>query len=154
MTETAGPLTTIEQTVRIAARPETIWSFWTDPARLAEWWGTEAEVLPEPGGLFRVVMESGPVMRGSFVELDPPQRLVFTFGWEQNAPGQALAPGSTRVEVTLTPDGGETVVQLRHFEMPTTHAGDHEKGWQHFVGECLPAAIATAGSAQPTELQQ
>lgn len=97
----------------------------------------------EPGGLFRVVMESGPVMRGSFIELDPPNRLAFTFGWEQNA-GQALAPGSTRVEVTITPDGGETVVQLRHFEMPTTHAADHEKGWHHLVGERLPAAIASA----------
>lgn len=144
MTDTAGQLTTIEQTVRIAATPETIWSFWTDPARLTEWWGTEAEVLPEPGGLFRVVMERGPVMRGSFVELDPPERLVFTFGWEQNAPGEPLAPGSTRVEVTITPDGGETVVQLRHFEMPTTHAADHEEGWHHFVGECLPAAISSA----------
>ena len=137
------PLTTIEQTVRIAARPETIWTYWTDPARLAEWWGTEAEVSLEPGGLFRVVMESGPVMRGTFVELDPPHRLVFTFGWEQNE-GQPLAPGTTRVEVTMTPDGGETVVLLRHLEMPTTHAADHEKGWRHFVGERLPAAVASA----------
>ena len=39
MTDTAGQLTTIEQTVRIAARPETVWSFWTDPTRLAQWWG-------------------------------------------------------------------------------------------------------------------
>ncbi len=144
MTEAVGQVTTIERTVRIAAAPETIWSYWTDPARLAEWWGLEAEVLPEPGGLFRVVMETGPVMRGSFLELDPPRRLVFTFGWEGNAPGEPLAPGSTRVEVTISPDGDETVVELRHFEMPSTHASDHAKGWQHFVGERLPAAIASA----------
>ncbi len=143
MTDTAGALTTIEQTVRIAARPETIWSYWTDPDRLAEWWGGEAEVALVPGGLLRVVMESGPVMRGTFVELDPPRRLVFTFGWEQNE-GQPLAPGSTRVEVTITPDGDDAVVELRHFEMPTTHAADHEKGWRHFLGERLPAAVASA----------
>jgi uncharacterized protein YndB with AHSA1/START domain len=143
-TEIAGRLTTVEQTVRIAATPGTIWSFWTDPARLAQWWGTEAEAILEPGGLFRVVMESGPVMRGSFVELDPPRRLVFMFGWEQNEPGGALAPGSTRVEVTITPDGDDTVVQLRHLEMPTTHAADHAKGWELFVGARLPAAIASA----------
>jgi uncharacterized protein YndB with AHSA1/START domain len=144
MTDTAAQLTTIEQAVRVAARPETVWSYWTDPALLAEWWGTEAEVVPEPGGVFRVVMESGPVMRGSFVELDPPQRLVFTFGWEQNEPGEPLAPGTTRVEVTITPDGDETVVRLRHFEMPMTHAADHEKGWRLFVGERLPAAVESA----------
>jgi uncharacterized protein YndB with AHSA1/START domain len=142
VTDTTTATTTIEQTVRIAASPETLWAFWTDPTRLAEWWGTEAEVVAEPGGLFRVVMDSGPIMRGTFTELDPPHRLVFTFGWEQNAPGEPLAPGSTRVEVTLTPDDGETVLVLRHSEMPTTHAADHEKGWQHFVNERL-VAVAT-----------
>ncbi|MEX0664625.1 MAG: SRPBCC domain-containing protein [Acidimicrobiia bacterium] len=142
MTETSAATTTIEQTVRIAASPETLWAFWTDPTRLAEWWGSEAEVVAEPGGVFRVVMESGPIMRGTFTELDPPNRLVFTFGWEQNAPGEPLAPGSTLVEVTLTPDDGETVLVLRHSEMPATHAADHEQGWQHFVGERL-VAVAT-----------
>ena len=141
MTETAAT-TTIEQTVRIAASPETVWAFWTEPARLAEWWGIDAEVVAEPGGLFRVVMESGPVMRGTFAELDPPHRLVFSFGWEQNAPGEPLAPGSTRVEITLTPDDDGTVLVLRHSDMPTTHAPDHEHGWSHFIGERLVAAAA------------
>ena len=140
MTETANETTTIEKTVRIAASPETLWQFWTDPARLAEWWGSESEVVTEPGGLFRVVMDNGPVMRGTFTELEPPHRLVFTFGWEHNADGEALAPGSTRVEVTLTPDGDETVLVLRHFDMPSSHASDHDKGWTYFVGERLVTA--------------
>jgi uncharacterized protein YndB with AHSA1/START domain len=140
VTDIAAGTTSIEQTVRIAASPEILWTFWTEPARLAEWWGTEAEVVTAPGGLFRVVMESGPVMRGTFTELDPPHRLVFGFGWEQNAPGTPLAPGSTRVEVTMTPDNGETVLVLRHSEMPTTHAPDHEQGWRYFVGERLVEA--------------
>ena len=84
-------------------------------------------------------MHEGPAMRGTFTELDPPRRLEFTFGWEQNI-GGPLAPGSTRVEVTLTPDGDETVLVLRHFDMPTTHAADHEKGWALFVGDRLVAA--------------
>ena len=143
MTETAGDTVTIEQTVRIAASPATVWTFWTQPERLAEWWGTSAEVVPEPGGLFRVVMENGVAMRGEFTELDPPHRLVFTFGWEQDMPAGPLEPGSTRVEVTLTPDRDETVVILRHFDMPITHAAEHEKGWSRFLGERL---VAAAGS--------
>ena len=142
MSESTTATTTIEQTVRIAASPETVWAFWTQPERLAEWWGTDAEVVAQPGGLFRVAMESGPVMRGTFTELDPPHRLVFTFGWEQHPPGEPLAPGSTRVEVTMTPDEGETILVLRHSEMPTTHAGDHEQGWTYFVGERLVAVAA------------
>ncbi len=144
MTDITHDRTTIEQTVRVAASPETLWSFWTDPQRLCEWWGTEAEVVAEPGGIFRVVMETGPVMRGTFVELDPPHRLVFTFGWEHNAPGETLAPGSTRVEVTFAPEADDTVLVLRQTEMPKEHAPDHEKGWSYFVGERLVTAASRA----------
>lgn len=139
MTSTAPETTTIEQTVRIGARPETVWTFWTDPRRVAEWWGPDAEVEARPGGRYRVVMESGPVMLGEMVELDPPHRLVFTFGWEGNAPGEPLAPGSTQVEVTLTPDDDGTVLVLRHSDMPTTHAPDHTKGWAYLIGERMVA---------------
>lgn len=144
MTDTASPTTTIEQTVRIAAPPETVWSFWTEPARLAEWWGVEAEVEPVPGGRYRVVMEEGPVMLGQLTELDPPHRLVFTFGWEQNAPGEPLAPGSTRVEVTLRADGNGTELVLRHSDMPVTHAPDHDHGWKHVIGERMVALASSA----------
>ncbi|MDQ6614748.1 MAG: SRPBCC domain-containing protein [Actinomycetota bacterium] len=147
MTETVNETITIEQTVRIEASPETVWAFWTEPQRLAEWWGAGAEVETVPGGLFRVVMDNGPVMCGTFTELDPPHRLVFTFGWEHNAPGEPLAPGSTRVEVTLTPDHGATVLLLRHCGMPATDAPDHQTGWTYLVAERLVAAISAASTA-------
>ena len=143
MTDTAGDTVTIEQTVRIAASPATVWTFWTQPERVAEWWGSGAEVVAAPGGVFRVVMDNGVAMRGEFTELDPPHRLAFTFGWEQDLPAGPLPPGSTRVEVTLTPDQDETVLVLRHFDMPVTHAAEHEKGWSFFVGERL-VAVASA----------
>lgn len=144
MTEGTDETVTIEQTVRIAASPETVWAFWTEPARLAEWWGSDAEIAAEPGGSFRIVMDDGPVMRGAFTEVEPPHRLVFTFGWEHSAPGEPLAPGSTRVEVTITPEEGGTVLVLRHFGMPATQAGDHEKGWRYFLGDRLVAPAAAA----------
>jgi uncharacterized protein YndB with AHSA1/START domain len=143
LTETADDTVTIEQTVRIAASPETVWTFWTEPERVAEWWGTNADVVADPGGVFRVVMENGVAMRGEFIELDPPHRLVFTFGWEHDMPAGPLAPGSTRVEVTLTPDQDQTVLVLRHLDMPATHAAEHEKGWSHFLGDRL---VKVAGS--------
>jgi uncharacterized protein YndB with AHSA1/START domain len=87
VTETADQTVTIEQTVRIGASPATVWRFWTEPELLVEWWGVDADVVAEPGGHYRVVMENGPVARGTFTELDPPRRLVFTFGWEQTPPG-------------------------------------------------------------------
>lgn len=136
MTETAAPLETIEQVVHIDATPETVWSFWTEPARLCEWWGVEADVVAETGGVFRVVMDGGPVMLGEFLELEPPRRLLFSFGWEGGAPGGPLPPGSSRVEVVLDGQAGGTLLTLRH-ELPVTHAVDHAKGWEFFVGERL-----------------
>ena len=142
MTEKPQTLHTVEQRVRIAASPETVWSFWTDPARLCEWWGTRAEVEPRPGGMFRVVMDNdGPVMSGTYLTLEPFTRLVFTFGWEGNPMGDALAPGSTQVEVTLTAVNGDTDLVVVHRQVPAAHADEHAKGWALFVGERLPMAV-------------
>ena len=53
----------VEQTLRIAARPETVWRYWTDPQLMADWWGA-AQLDPQPGGTYVVEMEGGPVMSG------------------------------------------------------------------------------------------
>jgi uncharacterized protein YndB with AHSA1/START domain len=74
----------IEVERRIAARPETVFSYFTDPKRYRLWQGVDAELDPRPGGMFRVTMtgKSGTVVRREYVELDPPRRLVFTWGLE------------------------------------------------------------------------
>jgi uncharacterized protein YndB with AHSA1/START domain len=145
-------LRTIEQRVRIAASPETVWNFWTDASRLCEWWGVRAEIEPQPGGTFRVIMDAdGPVMSGAYITLEPFSRLVFTFGWEGNPMGEALAPGSTQVEVTLTPVNGDTDLVLVHREVPAAHADEHAKGWALFVGERLPMAVAGATHPSTSE---
>jgi uncharacterized protein YndB with AHSA1/START domain len=141
MTDQNTTLRTIEQRVRIAASPETVWSFWTDAGRLCEWWGVTADVEPQPGGRMRVVMgDGGLVMSGHYVELEPFRRLVFSFGWEGNPMGEALAPGSTIVEVTLSPIGDDTDVVLRHSQLPDSYSERHAQGWAVFFGERLPLA--------------
>jgi uncharacterized protein YndB with AHSA1/START domain len=57
----------------------------------------------------------GPVMRGVYVELRPLHRLVFSFGWENSAPGEPLAPGSTIVEVDLIPIEGDAELVCGRF---------------------------------------
>ncbi|GGT33906.1 SRPBCC domain-containing protein [Nonomuraea spiralis] len=125
---------TIEQTLHIRARPETVWRFFTDPARLARWWGT-AELDARPGGALQVAMHEGPrpVMRGRFVELVPYERLVFTFGWEATPGAPDMAPEASRVEVTLTPDGDGTEVTLRHSGLPTVLEEETSDGWAHLL---------------------
>jgi len=38
----------IEHVIWINARPETVWRYWTDPARICDWWGVSAELDPRP----------------------------------------------------------------------------------------------------------
>jgi uncharacterized protein YndB with AHSA1/START domain len=130
----------VEQTLRIAARPETVWGYWTDPTRMRDWWGA-AELDPRPGGACVVEMGNGGVMRGEYVELVPHERIVFTFGWDPTEGAPAVAPGSTLVEVTLTADGDHTVLALRHSGLPDSMVDEHHAGWGHF----LPLLGAAAG---------
>jgi uncharacterized protein YndB with AHSA1/START domain len=135
---------TVEQTLRIKARPETVWRYWTDPQRMCDWWGAAAELDPRPGGTCRIEMGGGPAMVGTYVELVPHERIVFTFGWEPTDGAPDVPPGSTRVEVTLTADGGDTIMSLRHTGLPGAFADEHAAGWGHF----LPVLVAAVeGSA-------
>ena len=135
----------VEQTMRIAARPETVWRYWTDPERMTAWWGAAAELDPRPGGACVVDMGGdGPVMRGEYLELVPHERIVFTFGWQATEGLHDVPPGSTRVEVTLTADGDDTILALRHSGLPVAMREEHRSGWTQF----LPL-LAAAAAAQP-----
>jgi uncharacterized protein YndB with AHSA1/START domain len=135
----------VEQTVRINARPETVWKYWTDPQWMCAWWGVAAELEPRPGGVCRVEMGSGPVMVGEYLELVPYERLVFSFGWAPTDGVPAIAPGGSLVEVTLIEDAGDTILTLRHTGIPDAVAELHASGWTHF----LPILVAVAEDRRP-----
>ena len=118
MTDATPRLVEIER--RIAAPPETVFSFFTDPELYRLWRGAEAEVDARPGGRFRVriVGQTDVTAVGEYLEVDPPKRLVYTWRIENwAAPGGGhhdLPSGTSRVEVSLTPDGDDTILRLRH----------------------------------------
>jgi uncharacterized protein YndB with AHSA1/START domain len=136
----------VEQTLRINARPETVWRYWTDPDRMCEWWGAAADLDPRPGGTCRVAMAGAGVMLGEYLELVPYERIVFSFGWEATEGAPAVAPGSTRVEVTLADDGGDTILTLRHTGLTAAQADEHAAGWGHFL-PLLVAAVSDEATA-------
>ena len=119
----------VEREVRIAARPETIFPFFIDPVKMIQWKGMEAFLDPRPGGIYRVNVTGRDIAAGTYIEITPYTRVVFTWGWE-NGP---IAPGSTTVEVDLIPDGDGTVVRLRHRGLVGAAQGEHAAGWEHFL---------------------
>jgi len=144
---TDAETTVVEQTVRINAPPETVWRYWTDPERMCAWWGAAAEFDPQPGGVCVVEMGNGGVMRGEYVELVPHERIVFSFGWDPSEGAPAVPPASTLVEVTLTPDGDDTILALRHTGLPVAHRGEHAAGWGHFLSLLVAASSDAADGA-------
>jgi uncharacterized protein YndB with AHSA1/START domain len=87
----------------IDATPETIWPFLTDADKYVEWVGTVAEIDPRPGGIYRVLIRGQHQSAGEFVEVVPNQKVVFTFGWEEE--NHPIPPGSTTLEITLASRG-------------------------------------------------
>src|SRR6266487_4793122 len=102
----------VEHEVRVAASPDSVFEYFIDPAKMVEWMGTEATLDPRPGGICRINPSGQVAMMGEFVEVDPPHRVVFTWGWTN---ADAVPPGSTRVVVTLDEEDGGTRVVLRHY---------------------------------------
>jgi uncharacterized protein YndB with AHSA1/START domain len=86
----------LEVAVHIAASPETVFPYFTDPDRYVEWMGDRATVDPVPGGPYRVRVRGGVEAAGEFVEVDPPKRIVFTWGWTDDHAGRRYARGRGR----------------------------------------------------------
>ena len=135
----------LEVSVHIAARPEIVFAYFTDPTRYTQWMGSHATLEPVPGGTYRVSMRDGVQAAGAFIEIDPPHRLVFTWGWTHD---HAVAPGSTRVVVTFEEEDGGTRVVLHHHDLPDdTQRDHHRKGWELYLARL--AVLAIGGDPGP-----
>ena len=88
----------------VPAPPAAVFALLTDPEKILRWMGTEAQVEPQPGGLYLVNVTGARFARGSFREVVPVHRLAYSFGWDGS---EEVPPGSTLVEIDLIeqPDG-------------------------------------------------
>ncbi|HEY7487158.1 MAG TPA: SRPBCC domain-containing protein [Streptosporangiaceae bacterium] len=101
----------VEVDVHIEAPAHTVFSYFTDPARYVQWMGREATIEPRPGGRYHVIVRPGVDAVGEFLEVDPPRRLVFTWG----SAAHQIPDHGTTVEVTFSEENGGTRVVLRHY---------------------------------------
>jgi uncharacterized protein YndB with AHSA1/START domain len=120
---------TLERTVLIRARRETVFRYFTDSTRFAAWWGEGSRIVPRPGGEVYIRYPNGVVASGEVQEIVPSERVVFTFGYE--GPARLIPPGGSRVTVSLEEGPEGTLLHLRH-EVPTAEAREaHDPGWRY-----------------------
>jgi uncharacterized protein YndB with AHSA1/START domain len=131
----------------IDASPETVWEFLTDPEKIKRWKGVLVSFDATAGAAYRIEVIPTHIAAGKVVELDPPHRLVYTWGWEQGGP---VPPGSTTVEYELLPRGEGTLLRLTHRDLPGAGAaGRHAHGWEHYLDRLATLAGGDDPGADP-----
>lgn len=140
--------TAAEVKIRIAASPETVFDFFTDPDKMIQWMGRSAELDPRSGGTLRCDINGRDIARGEYVAVERPDRIVFTWGWEGEEP--TVAPGGSTVEVLLTRDGEGTQLRLIHSDLPSAESAEnHSQGWRHYAERLTVVAAGGDPGADP-----
>lgn len=131
----------------VAASAERVFEAWTDPEQVKLWTcpdpgaRVDVEVDLRVGGHYSIRMhvEGGPfTARGTYREVDPPRRLVYTWGWKEEAHAMNA---ETVVTVEFVPAEDGTEIRLTHDGFPTTDDRDgHAEGWQICVGRFVEMA--------------
>jgi uncharacterized protein YndB with AHSA1/START domain len=127
------------QQLVVRASAEKVFELFTNPAQFGQWMAQGATLDPTPGGIVRWTHPNGDTVSGRYVELRPPRRIVFTYGWERADVG--IPPGSTTVEIDLIaqPDGS-TLVKLVHRGLDDHAAEAHQGGWAHYLNRMRRSA--------------
>lgn len=118
----------LDRTVLIQAAPATVFRYFTDSTRFARWWGAGSTIDARPGGKVYIRHPNGIETVGEVLEVNEPERVVFTYGFASGVP---IPPGASKVTVRLEPaSGGATRLFLVH-EFPDADVRDaHVQGWR------------------------
>jgi uncharacterized protein YndB with AHSA1/START domain len=122
--------------VDLPAPAEEVFRHLTDPAAMIRWMGQHAVLKPVPGGAFEVDINGVPV-RGQYLEIEPPRRVLVSWGVAGNL---AMPPGATEVEFTLISIAGGTRLRVVHRGLPPGQDQVHAAGWQHFLARLASTA--------------
>ncbi len=129
---------------RIAAPRETVFAFLVEQEKLLRWLGVGADVESRVGGKVRIDVTGGDVVQGEYLEIDPPERVAFSWGWLGHAD---VPPGSSTVAFDLVAVGEETLLTLTHSGLPGGQDDAHAAGWTYFLARLR--TVSAGGDTGP-----
>jgi uncharacterized protein YndB with AHSA1/START domain len=150
MTTKAAQKTSLQIKRFIKAPRDRVYSAWTDPVQLKQWFGPEniqtRNLIADArvGGEFRwdLINSEGEnvTMRGEYRELQPDKKIVFAWQWQDDEDWENHV---SIVTVELDDANGGTELRLTHEQLPNEDSRDgHTRGWnsaldklQEFVSE-------------------
>jgi uncharacterized protein YndB with AHSA1/START domain len=132
-----------------------VFKAWTTPEHLVRWWGPKNYTTPSfkmdfrPGGSYRACIRSPDGkeewLTGVYRDIVEPERIVFTFRWEEEGSRENL------VTVTFADHNGKTRLNLHQAFFDSVEKRDsHHGGWS----ECLDRLAALTEAAVRKEVQR
>jgi len=118
----------LQRTIRIQAGVDTVFRYFTDSGRWASWWGEGSTIDPRPGGAVLIRYPGGVEAAGEVVEIEPPNRLVFTYGFVQGTP---IPVGASVVTIQVAREGEASRVDLAHQFAEASARDEHVQGWRY-----------------------
>ena len=129
--------------IEIRATPDEVFEFLVTPDGMRAWMGEHAVLEPQPGGVFEVDISGAPI-RGRYLEVERPNRVVVSWGI---AGSEEFPAGTSRVTFRLTPTVDGTRVDVLHADLPDERVAGHVDGWGHF----LPRLASIAEGVAPVD---
>ena len=138
---------------KFAAAREKVFRAWTEPEILKRWWcppgwdPAEMQVDLRAGGSYRLGMRPAAggqavYVRGQFIEVRAPEKLVYTWRWEGAFEGMP----ESRIEVRFLESEGGTEVVLVHDNLPDVELWQqHRSGWIAACDRMERDGLATTG---------
>jgi uncharacterized protein YndB with AHSA1/START domain len=136
----AKPSLTIKR--RLNAAPSKVYAAWTDPEKLAAWFGPakvkvgslQAVTDLRVGGSYRISFNAADgeyfQVGGIYREIVPNELLVMSWAWHSTPERES------QLTISLKPDGAGTLLTLHHEQFFNEAARDgHEKGWTELLGK-------------------
>jgi uncharacterized protein YndB with AHSA1/START domain len=117
----------LDRILTIEAPRELVFAFLTENDRWASWWGAGSTIDPRPGGAVRIQLPGNIGVAGEVLEITPPARIVFSYGYVSGSP---IPPGASRVAIALDATASGTRVHLTHEFPDGTSRDEHVQGWR------------------------
>ncbi len=116
--------------VLIQASPAIVYAFFTEADKLLKWKGISAELEFRVGGSYRLTIEAGRIAKGSYLAIESPTHLRFSWGWEGD---ESLPPGASMVTIDLQSKDVGTLLTLRHDGLTDGQLLFQSQGWEHYL---------------------
>jgi uncharacterized protein YndB with AHSA1/START domain len=120
---------TVRRELVVRAPRALVFRYFTDPVRWASWWGKGSNIEGRVGGAVVIVYPDGTRALGEVLALEPPERVVFSYGYE--GAGKPIPPGGSRVTIQLAEHADGTHLSFLHELADGPTRDHHVQGWRY-----------------------